>query len=346
MQLDDGAKLQADSAVLDAALDGAPVRAARARPALVRLAIAEYDRTRPLIDGSIKPEGIRLTTNSPRIAEFCNRPVYEEYDVAEMSLSMYVAARGRGAPIIALPIFPLRMPVLGYVYCRSDAPYASPRDLVGKRIATLGYRYTVNLWLRGIFKDHYGLAPEQVSWVTSEHETTGYVIPGGIDFTVRKDRTAGQMLLAGEVDAIIGPEAPDEFRDGDPRIRRIFADARAECASYSQRTGIFPITHTVVMGLKSWRRKSWVAKPLIEAFRAAQRACDAFAYANGKHLSLPGAVFDLEQERRDYGKDPWPHGLPANRHLIETFVRYAHEQGYIPKPIAVDDLFAEGTHTL
>ncbi|MGH7088477.1 MAG: hypothetical protein ACREFQ_06210, partial [Stellaceae bacterium] len=89
----------------------------------MRLAIAEYDRTRPLIQGRVQPEGIILKTASPHIGEFCNRPVYEEFDVAEMSLSLYVAARARGDNVIALPIFPLRMAVLGYAFCRADASY-------------------------------------------------------------------------------------------------------------------------------------------------------------------------------------------------------------------------------
>jgi len=309
----------------------------------LRLAIAEYDRTRPLIDGRVKPEGITLTTASPHIAEFCNRPVYEEFDVAEMSLSMYVAAKARGDKVIALPIFPLRMAVLAYVFCRADAPYKHPGELKGKRIASIGYRYTVNLWLRGIFKDRYGISPEQVTWVTGEQEGAGYVVPKGIDVRIVKGRTPGELLLAGEVDAVLGPEAPIEYLKGDTRIRRIFPDARGECAQYFRDTGIFPTTHTVVMSEASWKAKKWVAEPLVNAFREAQRQTDAFLYANAKHSIFPDAVFYLEEERRVWGENPWPHGVAANRHTIETFVRYAHEQGYIDRRLAIEELFAENT---
>jgi 4,5-dihydroxyphthalate decarboxylase len=87
----------------------------------VSLAVADYDRTRPLIDGRVQPNGIALTVNPGWIGDFCLRPVYEEYDVAEMSLSWYVMARTRGEPIVALPVFPLRMPVLAYVLVRADS---------------------------------------------------------------------------------------------------------------------------------------------------------------------------------------------------------------------------------
>ena len=113
------------------------------------------------------PKGIAPRYVLDDIAQFCVRPVYEEFDVAEMSFSWYVAARDRGEPVIALPIFPLRMPVHAYMFCRSDAPYTSPSDLRGKTIGCLGYRFTVNLWLRGIVQDHYGVKPEEMKWVST-----------------------------------------------------------------------------------------------------------------------------------------------------------------------------------
>ncbi len=319
--------------------------AARAKPFPLTLALADYDRTRPLLDGRVKPEGIVLSTDSPSIGDFCKLPIYERFDVAEMSLSMYVAARCRGDKVIALPIFPLRMAVLGYIFCRRDAPYRQPKDLIGKRIATIGYRYTVNLWLRGILKDHYGVAPEQFHWVTGEHETTGYVIPPGIPYTVVTGKTPGELLLAGEVEAVMGPEPPEEFLQGDPRIRRLFADAQREGAEYFRRTGIYPITHTVVMSEASWRAKQWVCAPLLAAFRAAQVECDRF-YGNAKHVSFPDAIFFMEEQRRVWGAEPYQHGLASNRHILETFIRYAHEQGYIERRPAVEELFAENTLSL
>jgi len=308
----------------------------------LRLAIAEYDRTRPLITGRVKPQGFSLKTTSPHIGVFCNRPPYEEYDITEMSFSMYVAAKARGEPVIALPIFPLRMAVLAYAYVRTDSAYKSPRDLVGKKIASIGYRYTVNLWLRGIFKDHYGLSPEQVTWVTGEErEGAGYVIPKDVKVEVVLGRTPGELLLAGEVDAVIGPEAPQEFLDGHPGIRRIFPDTRAECLSYSRKVGFFPVTHVVAMSTASWRKRPWICEPLLDAFRAAQDQCYAYYYETAKHVMFPDQVFFLEEQRRDWGPDAWPHGVAANRKLVETFVRYAHEQNYIDRILPVEELFAE-----
>ena len=88
----------------------------------IHLAVADYDRTKPLIDGRVKPAGVDLSVDPKWIGDFCVRPVYEQYDIAEFSLSWYVAARMRGEPVIAMPLFPLRMPVLAYLYVRDEYP--------------------------------------------------------------------------------------------------------------------------------------------------------------------------------------------------------------------------------
>ena len=314
-----------------------------AAPLTLKVAMADYDRIRPLIDGRVKPDGLALDITTGDIREFCIGPVYETFDVAEMSMSWYVAARARGEPCIALPIFPLRMPVLGYIYCRADAPYTHPSELKGKRIGSMAYRYTVNLWLRGMLAEHYGLAPEDMAWVTNEAEINDFTVPPEIDVTIEPDKSLGQMLIEGEIDAVMGPEPPDEFTAGDPRIRRLFPDARAEQVAYFKKTGIYPLTHTVVMHQKLAAEKPWIPGRLVETFRDAQRLVDNYYGANPKHLSLPSAAFFLERDARDYGPEPWSHGVAANRHTVETFVRYAREQGYIEKIIPIEDFFAAST---
>ncbi|MFM9969624.1 MAG: ABC transporter substrate-binding protein [Burkholderiales bacterium] len=296
----------------------------------VHLAVADYDRTRPLIDGRVKPEGVDLSVDPKWIGDFCVRPVYEQYDIAEFSLSWYVAARMRGEPVIAMPLFPLRMPVLAYLYVRDDSSFTSPRDLAGKRIGVPGYRYTVNLWTRGILKDHYGLSPDQVTWVTCGEEGAGYTIPKGIKFEKIDGADPEKLLAEGKVDALLLPTTPKAVIRAMPGIRRLFRDARAEMRSLVSRTGILPITHTFVMKQDLYDREPWLAKSFYDAVVEAQRLNDAFYDDDSKRLGLSEAVFFLEEERNIYGPNAWSQGLnPANRKVIETFVKYAHQQGYI-----------------
>jgi len=44
------------------------------------------------------------------------------------------------------------------------------------------------------------------------------------------------------------------------------------------------------------------------------------------------------------GSDPFVYGLEENRHVLETFLQYSHEQGMIDKQLTVDELFAPETH--
>ena len=320
-----------------------------ARPDLrVTLAIADYDRTRPLLDGRVKAAGIDLQTTTASIPEFCLVPVYEQYDLAEMSLSWYLMAHCREEPVVALPLFPLRMPVHAYMYCRADAPYTHPQHLAGKRIGTKRYRSTINVWLRGILQDYHGLRPQDFTWFTPAEEGAGFVIPAGVSVTVRPGDMADmeELLFKGEIDALFTPVLPEAVLRGDPRIRRLYPDCRTVSRAYCEQTGFLPITHTVVMNKRLWEREPWVAERIFAAVNEAQRQCLAFYRADPKHLMLCETVYTFEQERATYGADPWAHGVAANRAALETFVRYAHEQGYIPRRPTLDSVFASNTLSL
>ena len=308
----------------------------------IDIAFADYDRTRPLIDGRVKPEGISLRATNQWVGDFCTRPVYEEYDAAEMSLSWYVAARERGEPCIAIPIFPLRDPILAYAYTRADSSITKPSDLAGKRIGVEGYRYTINLWLRGLFKEHYGFSPEQATWITGEPEGNGYVVPKNIKLELRKGKTPAEKLKAGEVDAIFCPRVPKEFRNGETWIRRLFPDCQAEIRRLVQRLGYVPVSHTIVMKQELAEREPWIAVSLFRAFIAAQKSADEMCQTE-KMISYVDSMFLLEQQRAVYGDNPYRHGFAPNRPVMETFLRYAHEQGYISRAISVAELFVRET---
>jgi len=275
------------------------------------------------------------------------RPVYEAYDAAEMSLSWYAMARCRGEPVIALPIFPLRMSVFAYVLVKADAPYFEPKDLVGKRIGVTAYRMTVSMWLRGIFQDIYNLAPQQVTWVkTWKEEGAGYAIPPSIEYVVAENSTPEQLLETEEVDAIFVPELPRSFVEGRAKFRHLFKDAQTEMHSYVRRTGILPITHTIVMRKSLNEQKPWIAESLFRAFVEAQRQSDEYWFSDEKHLAMSDAVFFLERQRSAYGVHSWTHGFANNRTVLETFLRYAHEQGYTPRLLTPEELFPKNTLAL
>jgi 4,5-dihydroxyphthalate decarboxylase len=303
------------------------------------LMLADYHRTRPILSGDVTAEGIRLIPRPAVPGEACLRPVYEEFDIAEMSLSWYVMARCRGEPVVALPVFPMRMFIHPYIFCSSSSDIHAPEDLEAKRIGMDQYRLTVGLWARGILKEFYGVRPEETFWFTSEPEGAGFQLPKEVRLTVR-EQSVESLLLKGEIDALIAPNVPPSFTAGDPRIRRVFKDCRTEITEYFRKTKIFPITHTVVLRESLVAEHPWIVNSLVHTFVEAEKACRK-AYEYPKRLAFPTAVLMLEEEEETFGKDPFQHGLgPQNHIVLEKFLQYAVEQGYISHHPELRDLFA------
>jgi 4,5-dihydroxyphthalate decarboxylase len=303
----------------------------------LKLSVADYHRTRPLLDGRVSLAGIKPSFYAAAPGEACLRPVYEEFDVAEMSLSWYVMARERGEPVRALPIFPLRMFVQPYIYCRPDSGIAEPRDLCGKRVGMDLYRLTVGLWARGILQEHYGVSPDEIHWFTSEPEGAGFKLPANLKLT-QANENPEQLLLDGKIDALIAPNVSPSFRAGDQRIKRLFPRCRETVEDYFAKTGIFPITHTVVVREDLLVKEPWIAKRLADAFRDADRICRR-EYNYPKRLSFPTSVLVLEEEESKFGENPWEHGLEPNRHNLDKFMEYAASQGYTGRRLGLDEAF-------
>ena len=303
------------------------------------LMLADYHRTRPLLNGEVTARGIKLQPRRAETGEACMRPVYEEFDIAEMSLSWYMMARCRNEPVIALPIFPLRMQIHPYIFCGVASGIEGPEDLKGKRIGMDEYRLTVGLWARGILREYHGVQPEDCKWFTSSPERAGYQPPVGVQITVVNEPTEA-LLLRGEIDALIPPNILPSFRAKDPRIRRVFKDPRTTVNEYYRRTRIFPITHTLVVRQSLFDQHPWLVSSLLNAFTEAEKVCQK-SYDYAKRSALPSAVLILEEEEEIFGKDPWAHGLtPENQVVLDKFVQYAEEQGYIAYRPQLTDLFA------
>ena len=305
------------------------------------LMLADYHRTRPLLNGEVTAKGIKLQPRRAESGEACMRPVYEEFDIAEMSLSWYMMARCRNEPVIALPIFPLRMQIHPYIFCGVASGIEGPEDLKGKRIGMDEYRLTVGLWARGILREYHGVQPEDCKWFTSSPERADYQPPAGVNITVVNEPTEA-LLLRGEIDALIPPNIVPSFRAKDPRIRRVFKNPRTTVNEYFRKTRIFPITHTLVVRQSLFDEHPWLVSSLLNAFTEAEKVCRK-SYDYAKRSAFPSAVLILEEEEEVFGKDPWAHGLThQNQVVLDKFVQYAEEQGYIPYRPQLSDLFAPG----
>lgn len=322
----------------------------------LRLALAcgRYDRTSRLFDGTIRPDGIELTCVARRPAQLFEQVArFREYDVAEMSFATYVNLRARGDDgLVGIPVFLSRAFRHSYVFVNSAAGIERPGDLAGRRVGTMQYQLTVNLWIRGILEDDYGVAPSSFTWCfggqdhPGSRERSQVSIPDDVPWErVADEQTLSDLLASGDIDALFAPHIPSCFRQRAPSVRRLFPDYRDVEADYFRRTGFFPIMHLVVIRRDVYERDRWVARSLYEAFaRAKHAAFERLCFTGTLATMVPWLVGDLEDAESLFaGRHYWPYGVEANRAELQTMLAWAHRHGLTVSPLTVDELFAAET---
>src|SRR5467141_2000885 len=209
------------------------------------LACGRYDRTQPLIDGRVQPDGVDLTFIPLRPGEtFWRMLNHGEFDVSEMSLSSYTILRSEGdTRFIAIPVFPSRVFRHSALYVRADSTIERPEDLKGKRVGVGDYQMTAAVWARGMLAHEYGVKPEDIAWVVGK-PIRSIKPPAGIKLeSIPADTTLEEMLERGEIDALVSVMIPKALGK---TIRRLFRNPREVESAYYKKTGIFPIMHTLV----------------------------------------------------------------------------------------------------
>lgn len=314
------------------------------------LACWDYDRTRPLIDGRVKPHGIDLTVKVMRPREAFERMLATgEFDVSEMSFANYVSLKGKGdCPLVAIPVMLSKMFRHNCIYVRADSGIRGFKDLAGRRVGTMRYTSTALVFTRGLLLDEQGLRAKDLQWFigginkpmkSSRPEN----VPDNMACTILSEtQTLDAMLLAGEIDAIFTQDMPDSFLRGDGRIRRLFSDPKPVEKDYFARTGIFPIMHIVVIRKDIFDAHPWVATVLFDAFsRAKSEALSQLYDTDALHLSLPFLTDHYEETVRCFGADFFSYGLESNRLTISALCRYVFEQGLSPRLVSPDELFVQ-----
>lgn len=316
------------------------------------LACWDYDRTRPLIDGRVKPDGIDLDIQilRPRVT-FQRMLDRQEFQVSEMSLASYAALIGRGdCPFVAIPVVLSKFFRHSCIYVRKGSGIERPEDLRGKRVGTSQYGATALVFMRGMLQHDYGVRPEDMHWHIGG--LNAYVepplIPLDLPKAVRLDLlkagdTLESLFDSGRLDALLSIYVPDSFLNGAPHISRLFPNFKQVEQDYYRRTGIFPIMHIVAIRKDVHAEHPWVAKSLYQAFsRAKALAVDGFYDTDALRIALPWLLDHVEENWRIFGKDFWPFGLAPNRPTFEAIGRYVHEQSLAPRVVSADELFVPG----
>ncbi|PIT05371.1 hypothetical protein TSA1_34990 [Bradyrhizobium nitroreducens] len=245
------------------------------------------------------------------------KPMVREqaFDVCEMAIVTYLMAKAHGKPLVLLPATMMGRFQHSYALYNPARGTLGPSDLEGKRVGIRSFTTTTGAWIRGILANDYGVNLDKIRWVTFEDPHVAEYV----DTTERapKDKKVLQMLLDGELDAVLGETS------NDPNLKPLFPDPAAEAAKWYARRGVVPVNHLVVVTERLAKSRPDVVEGIYDLLK------------RNKGQMGPAGHPDFV-----------PFGIEANRKPLELIVDYAFQQALIPRRYAVDELFDETTRGL
>lgn len=311
------------------------------------VALELYDRHVPLFMGLVKPPKnfdldyleVGVTKPGRDGTDRHGRMLKaHEFDVAELSLAGYIIAKSRGSQMTAVPVFPRRLFSQNHIYVHRDANIRSPKDLIGRKVAIRAFQVTMSVLARGDLATIYGVPSESIRWVVQRREHQDFDRRGLAIETPPEGRAISDLLLAGDVDALIDPGAPLSVLQEKETITTLFADPRAESLRHFRDRGYYPLMHVVALrpgiaetepDLPAYLFSSWD-----EAKTLTRHHQEDFAFP-----LAPFGRYAIEEDEARFGSDPWPSGLSANRGALKDFIDYLRAQGLIDRSVAPEELF-------
>lgn len=318
----------------------------------LRVATYTYEHTEALLDGRVPIDKVDATFETASlVSDIFQRTVERRYDASEYGLTYFLRTFDlEDSPFLALPIFPNRNFRHSSVFVNTAAGIEKPQDLVGKTIGEFAmFGHDPGVWMKGIFSDEYGVTPDQSRWVIggTDHPLPAFgwipqPVPEGVDVRHAADgETLAAMLESGEIDALISVDVPHALLNGSTKIARLFPDYESVERDYYRRTGIFPAMHIVAVP-RELAAQTEVMASIYRAFCEAKEITQN-KYRQGalkQHMGVVTPWFSrhFEENRALLGEDWWPYGLDANRTMLDTFLRYHHEQGLSKRLLTSEDI--------
>jgi len=297
--------------------------------------------TQPLKDGAVKPGTFEFDFEDvPVIIKAFRRMVRGlEFDICEMAMTTYLCARAHGKPFTAIPVFPMRAFHHGAIVYNTKAGVRTPKDLEGRKVGVnRGYTVTTGLWARAILQHEYGVDLSRVTWVLSGDEHVAEYRPPANVVPIEPGRTLEDLLMAGEIAAAIGVQVES------PDVQPLIPNARDAGFEALRQRGHYPINHTVVVRNDLIDVYPDLAPDIFAAFGQAKRMY--VQRLREGHVDAPSPIDQVFRRVMEISGDPLPYGIEANRQALEAIVQHSVEQGILSRPVSVEELFPENTHTL
>ena len=336
------------------------------------IGFSKNPRLNPLLDGTIKPQNIKLNFVLSHPSELFYRNLkYDEFDLSEMSISDYLIARERRDEChwqwTPLPIFFLKAFMWLHMYTNTESNINNAADLKGKRVGVPDYQMTAALWMRIVLKELYGINPQDIVWYIGRIKDVSHGVILGLDKDpppdvtlqwLNEEQTFDAMLDSGEIDAAFGflPHyergiqnfiSIDRYggipMEGNPRVRKLFPDGgRHIITEYYQRTGVVPTNHMVIVQDRILKEHPWVAMEIYKAFQRSKEV----AFERAREIAASYLFFvesSFREQARVFGNDPYPMGLMANRKMLEILARSSFSEGLTKKLARFEDIFYRTT---
>jgi 4,5-dihydroxyphthalate decarboxylase len=238
-----------------------------------------------------------------------------KFDVSEVAIVTYLQAFAAGKPYVLLPFVMNGNFHHKSLICRSDAQI-DPRNLSGRKIAMRAYTQTTPTWVRGILTDEYGMRLDSVQWLSQEGaHVAGYTDPPWVQ-QLDSSLSLEQMLIAGEVDAIMAGGGVSD----DPRIRPLIPNPREAALAWYAQHKIVPINHMITVRTELAQERPDVVRELYRLLRESRNA--------GEKKPTHSDGIDLQ-----------PFGFEAVTPAVEMVTRFAAQQRLIPEQYPIEKLF-------
>jgi 4,5-dihydroxyphthalate decarboxylase len=286
-------------------------------------AIADYPHVTAIKDGPVASDRVRFDFETvPVITRAFRRMVRTlDFDLCEIALTTLAQAHAYNKPIKALPIVVMRGFHHGALVCKLGSTIVGPEDLRGRRIGVRAWSQTTGIWVRGILLEEYGVDHRDITWVTQEDaHVAEYVDPPNV-VRIAAGQDLASMLDTGEIDAGIAISGVDPAT-----VRPVIANPLAAATAWFAKTKAYPVNHLLCLKTALVDANPWLPAEIMRLFVAAKQAA-AQPSAEARFASI-------------VGPDTLPYGLEANRSGIELCLRYAAEQGLIPRAYHVNEIFA------
>jgi 4,5-dihydroxyphthalate decarboxylase len=297
------------------------------------------DTNLPLTDGTVKIDGFDLEVlGGSEDSRF-------EADARDEGFGALVQRKVKGAPDVCIPAFPNRKFRLSYIFVNAASGIEKPKDLEGRRVGIPGWGNTAGVWARGALQNYYNVDLTAINW-HSTRPGDGSGLPDGVTLKGIKGNLS-EMLVNGDLDAVIEPNVLPSITKEDPRVRRLFPDYKAEEQEYYRKTGIFPISHVVTLRQDFVDEHPNAPLALLKAFRAARdEAFDRILGSDPQYLVISWVNAAVQEQRELMGHDYFAYNVKDNHRPLEAVTRFAHQQGLTPAQLDYNSFFAKDAAVL